>query len=88
MTRFTHTIFAFAIVAASAVPAAAGQSANRTGSGPANPPKAVAVTVTAPESQAGSKCQHCASGGGASHQAHQSVAENQTRQPSCCAPSK
>jgi hypothetical protein len=83
MTRFTRNILAFAVVVGSAMPAVAGQSANRTGSGAANPPQAVGTLQ--PESQTAGKCrQHCASLTAAGpHQPHRNVAENQAKAATC-----
>jgi len=81
MTTFTRAILTFAITTAVAMPVAAGQSANRTGNGPANPPKAAGKTIK-PEAKTVGTCPHCVNA--ASHQAHQVNAENQTRDTSCC----
>ena len=83
MTTFTRNILTFAFVIGSAMPAFAGQSANRTGGGVANPPQAVGTLAS--ESQTAGKCrQHCASlTAAAPHQPHRNVAENQARAASC-----
>jgi hypothetical protein len=83
MTTFTRNTLAFAIVMGFAMPAVASQSANRTGSGVANPPQAVGTL--APESQTAGRCrQHCASlTAAAPHQPHRNVAENQVKAATC-----
>jgi|KBSSwiStaDraftv2_1062776.scaffolds.fasta_scaffold3423401_2 hypothetical protein len=83
MTTFTRNILAFAIVAGFSMPAMAGQSANRTGTGASTPPQA--ATKTAPESPSAAKCrQHCGSlAASGPHQPHRNVADNTAQSADC-----
>jgi hypothetical protein len=83
MTTFTRNIFSFAILLGSVMPAAAGQSANKTSSGVSVPPQA--ATALAPETVTEGKCRaHCgALSASVPHQPHQSVAETQAKASAC-----
>lgn len=83
MTTIARHTIALALLLGSAVPLAAGQSANRTPSGPSTTPPPAVATVE--ESASVSKCRaHCgALNGSAPHQPHANVAEREAKARGC-----
>jgi hypothetical protein len=83
MTSFTRRFSVFALVLGFAVPAVAGQSANRTSSGVTSTQQKAAVM--AEESIVSAKCrQHCAAlAASAAHQPHKSIVDSQASAARC-----
>jgi len=85
MTTFTRNALAFAIVIGTALPAFAGQSANRSTSGVSNRSQPVPASAAVPESPTAAKCrEHCGSlTASGPHQTHRNVADSAAQSANC-----